>query len=123
MNLNQGFPSLSSKFVDPETGFLTEFAYQFLLSLWNRTGAAVGSGSGGPAKMLSVGASPFIYIAPQNGALIVSGQGVSALDFSRDGARTWYSLGSFYGSVGMLKGDQIRVTYPGAPPSVEFVPF
>ena len=38
-----GFPGLNSPFVDPTTGLLQQAWYQFLLTLWSRTGSGTGT--------------------------------------------------------------------------------
>lgn len=43
MDTNQGFPNLPSAFINPKTGVLTDVAYRFLLTLWQRTGGGHGA--------------------------------------------------------------------------------
>jgi len=63
-----------------------------------------------------VGATPFTYVNTTGyaGDVIVSGGGVSALDFSRDGT-TFFSTGSFYGMFALSPNDRLRVAYQTAP--------
>ena len=70
---------------------------------------------------VSVGASPFVYSAPFDGNVIVSGGGVSDMEFSRDSGATFTSVGVFYSPFYMRGGDQFRVTYIGAP-TMLFIP-
>jgi len=103
------------------------------LSFFNVDGSAgqapVSDGAGGinwttvPASSaatapsgITVGSSPFSYQNTQTYPVdvIVSGGGVSQLEFSRDGA-TWYDTGSYYGLFGLSPSDQLRVTYTAAP--------
>ena len=65
---------------------------------------------------ISVGASPFTYVNTTGYGvnIIVSGGGVSKLQFSRDGA-TYYSTGSFYGFFYLAPNDRLKVTYATAP--------
>lgn len=60
--------------------------------------------------------SPFTYINSTGGTVdvIVSGGGVSLLEFSRNGT-TFYSTGSFYGMFTLSPYDRLRVTYASAP--------
>jgi hypothetical protein len=45
---------------------------------------------------------------------MVSGGGVSKLEFSRDGT-TYYNTGSYYGMFTLSPSDMLRVTYTQAP--------
>lgn len=44
-NMQMGFPQLSSPLTDARTGVINQTWYQFLITLWNRTGGAQGSSS------------------------------------------------------------------------------
>jgi|LakMenEpi03Aug12_release.lakeMendotaPanAssembly.Ray.scaffolds.fasta_scaffold117770_2 hypothetical protein len=69
-----------------------------------------------PASAITPTGSPFTY-TNQTGYtvdVIVSGGGVSLLEFSRDGA-TFFSTGSFYGMFTLSPNDRLRVTYVAAP--------
>jgi|688.fasta_scaffold681873_1 hypothetical protein len=65
---------------------------------------------------ITVTASPFTYInqTGANADVIVSGGGISQLEFSRGGA-TFFSTGSFYGMFTLSPYDLLRVTYSTAP--------
>lgn len=65
---------------------------------------------------ISVTASPFTYINQTGGNadVIVSGGGISLLEFSRNGS-TFFSTGSFYGMFTLSPYDRLRVTYSAAP--------
>ena len=69
-----------------------------------------------------VGASPFTYINNTGypADVIVSGGGVSLLEFSRNGV-TFFSTGSFYGMFTLSPYDRLRVTYQ-TPPQMTLVP-
>ena len=69
-----------------------------------------------------VGASPFTYINTTGypADVIVSGGGVSLLEFSRNGV-TFFSTGSFYGMFTLSPYDRLRVTYQ-TPPQMTLVP-
>jgi hypothetical protein len=116
----QGFPSPTVPIVDPATGTLTPIWLRFLLAIFQRTGGASGSSAGSPLTVTPT-ASPFAYAAPSSGSLLISGGGVSNLQFSRDGTH-WFSTGSFYGSFEMSQNDLVEIAYPGSPPTVIFVP-
>ena len=79
-------------------------------------GAALNSG----ASTITA-SSPYTYIAPISGTLIVSGGGLSNVQFSRDGI-TFFPTGSFRGMFPLSAGDNLRVTYI-APPTLVFIPF
>jgi len=69
-----------------------------------------------PPTGITPSGSPFTYIN-QTGYtvdVIVSGGGVSLLEFSRDGA-TFFSTGSFYGMFTLSPNDRLRATYVAAP--------
>lgn len=67
-------------------------------------------------RAITVTASPFTYINQTGGNVdvIVSGGGISLLEFSRNGA-TFYSTGSFYGMFSLSPYDRLRATYVSAP--------
>lgn len=69
-----------------------------------------------------VGASPFTYInnTGYTADVIVSGGGVSLLEFSRNGV-TFFSTGSFYGMFTLSPYDRLRVTYL-TPPKMTLIP-
>lgn len=75
-----------------------------------------------PAATAAVtpGVSPYTYSAPVRGNLIVSGAGVTAIDFSRDGT-TFFSTGETAGMFLLCAADQMRVTYVG-PVTMTFAP-
>lgn len=66
--------------------------------------------------------SPFTYINETGYTVdvIVSGGGVSLLEFSRNGV-TFFSTGSFYGMFTLSPYDRLRVTYQ-TPPQMTLVP-
>ena len=75
-----------------------------------------------PVEPVELDGSPVIFTAPSAGALLVSGGGVAALAFSRDGER-WFPMGAHYGLFPMAAGDRMRLTYvQPAPANVVFVP-
>lgn len=80
------------------------------------------SGSGGaptyanPAVPVVATTSPFLYTNADTYTvdIMVSGGGVSKLEFSRDGT-TYYDTGSYYGMFTLSPSDMLRVTYTQAP--------
>lgn len=66
--------------------------------------------------------SPFTLQNTQAYAVdaVISGGGVSNLEFSRDGTN-WYSTGSFYGAFALSSNDRLRITYSVAP-TVTLIP-
>lgn len=69
-----------------------------------------------------LGPSPYTYINNTGypADVIVSGGGVSLLEFSRNGV-TFFSTGSFYGMFTLSPYDRLRVTYL-TPPNMTLVP-
>ena len=76
--------------------------------------------SPGNETPLTVGASPFTYIAEVKGSVIVNGGTVSAIAFSRDGV-TFYTTGQTAGMFMLNARDSLRVTYTVLP-TLTFVP-
>jgi hypothetical protein len=74
----------------------------------------------GNETALTVGASPFTYVAGVKGSVIVSGGTVSAIEFSRDGT-TFYNTGQTAGMFVLNARDSLRVTYTVLP-TMTFVP-
>lgn len=68
---------------------------------------------------VSVGASPYSYVAPSGGSLNISGGTVSALQLTRQGV---YNLTGTGGLYALAKGDTVTITYTGLPPTVTFFP-
>ncbi len=73
-----------------------------------------------PEASITVGASPFAYVAPRGGFVIVQGGAVSLIEFSRDGV-TFYNTAQTQGIIPLSSTDQLRVTY-SLLPNVTFVP-
>lgn len=79
--------------------------------------------SGAPTANLSVitpGSTPYAYIAPAGGTLIVNGGTVSQVKYSRDGA-SFYVTGQTQGMFPLSQGDQLVISY-SVPPTLTFVP-
>jgi len=69
--------------------------------------------------VITVGASPYTYTAEADGLLIVAGGTVSQIAYLRNA--TSVPLGVIAGSVQVLSGDAITITYTVAP-TVTFLP-
>lgn len=65
-----------------------------------------------PLQSVALGASPYSYVAPANGAVVVQGGTVSLLELGRG---TFVSVGVLAGVVPVVAGDVVRVTYAVAP--------
>jgi len=79
--------------------------------------------SGQPAGLVSsiaVSASPFNYVAPVGGTVIVNGGTVSLIKLSRDGT-TFFTTGVTAGVFPVSQGDTLQVTYLAAP-TITFLP-
>lgn len=76
--------------------------------VWNNNGASPG------AAAVTLTGSPFTYTAPADGSLAVSGGTVSSITISRRGA-TAVSAGVTAGTVALLAGDVVVITYSSAP--------
>jgi hypothetical protein len=75
---------------------------------------------GAPAQPQAPSTSPFVFIALENGQLVVfSGR----VELSRDGGVTWYLASLTGGSFLMLRNDRARVTwFEAAAPAITFFP-
>ena len=66
-----------------------------------------------PIWAISVGASPFVYTAPFNGILLITGGTVSAISLNRGAG--FLTTGLTVGIVPMRRQDQVQVTWSGLP--------
>ena len=74
---------------------------------------------GQPAQVLNPNLNPFLFQAPREGLLYVTG---GTLEFSRDGV-AWYTISAVTGNVQVQAQDSIRVSWSGATlPTVVFFP-
>ena len=89
--------------------------YLLLVSIYN----AVTQGTPQLEEALTVGASPFSYLAVIKGQVLISGGSVSAIEYSRNGT-TFYNTGATSGFFQMDFNDTIRVTYTVTPTMVYF---
>ncbi len=69
--------------------------------------------------VVTVGASPFTYLPDGDGLLIVAGGTVSQVAYVRNA--TSVPIGEVAGSVPVLEGDAVTITYTVAP-TVTFIP-
>jgi|SRR5215469_8832712 len=143
-----GVPPYDSAFVYPNTGIVQRNWYWFLLQLWRACGGSFNQISqssflqqvdiyesstgkflgkiissntkGTPAEPQTLNTSPFTFTADSLGMLAVYGGDVQ---FSRDGGATYYPIGLTGGSIFMLNGDMVQVTwFSTTPPTVTWFP-
>lgn len=69
---------------------------------------------------ITPGASPWVYMAPSQGFMIVTGGTVSAIAFSRTPG-TFYPTGQTAGLFPLSQNDQLQITFSGVP-TVIWVP-
>lgn len=74
---------------------------------------------GAPIQSITVGASPYAYVAPHHGSVSIQGGTVSAVTLTRQG--TAVTLGLTAGLVPVATGDVVTVTYSAAP-TMKFIP-
>ena len=91
-------------------------------SAWWRFWSGLGEGRpSGPAAGIAVGTSPFRYVAPEGGSVIVNGGSTTQISMSRDGAN-YFITGLTAGVFPLAQGDTLQVTFPGALPTMTFFP-
>jgi predicted Rossmann-fold nucleotide-binding protein len=66
-----------------------------------------------PLAALTPGASPYTYVASDNGRVVVQGGTVSLIELGRKGS--FVTTGLTAGVVPVSRGDQLRVTYTVVP--------
>jgi hypothetical protein len=109
-------PNLPNKILPPDNalvdnrGVIATNWWRFLLNVSNQ---AMGTNQTVPATV-TIGASPYIFTTPAQGALLVSGGPVTLIELSKDGV-TWYPLGVTQGQIQMVPNDHVRITYMNAP--------
>jgi hypothetical protein len=72
-----------------------------------------------PIWAVSVGASPFVFTAPFDGILVVTGGTVSAISLNRGAG--FLSTGLTVGVIPVRQRDQVQITWSGVP-TVTFYP-
>jgi hypothetical protein len=75
----------------------------------------------GPVAVIAVGPSPFTYLAPVGGSVIVQGGTTTQIQFTR-GDGNFYVVGTTAGMFPVAQGDSLVVTYSLGPPTAVFVP-
>lgn len=104
--------------MDPDAGpSLREVANSLVLALDTLQQDPVPQAQ--PAKSVTVGASPFTYIASFDGTLSVTAGTVSGISIIRQSATV--ATGMTSGLVPLRRGDQVQITYT-AVPTVVFLP-
>lgn len=83
------------------------------------SGLLQGQPTGVPAPIVP-GVSPFSYVAPIGGTVILTGGTVSKVEVSRDGVK-FYSTGMTSGMFPLSMGDTLKVTY-SVVPTMTFIP-
>jgi len=73
-----------------------------------------------PVSAITVGASPFTYTASFAGSVAITGS-VTSISFIRQGAIV--ATGLTTGVIPVCRFDQLVVTYPGAAPTMTFIPW
>lgn len=115
-------PNLPNKILPPdnqlvdERGVMKTNWWRFLLNVSNQ---AMGTNQTVPATV-TIGASPYVFVTPAQGTLLVSGGPVTLIEYSKDGV-TWYPTGLTQGQIQMVPNDQVRITYMN-PPTLTFFP-
>ncbi len=66
-----------------------------------------------------VGGSPFVFVAPGPGTLVVAS---GKTELSRNGGGIYYTVGLQGGTVPVLISDQVRVSWTGSAPLITFFP-
>ena len=66
-----------------------------------------------PLAGVTVGASPFTYVAPDSGRVVVQGGTVSLVELGRKGS--FITVGITAGVMPVSRGDSVRITYTVLP--------
>lgn len=101
------------------TGQFSYAWWYFFLKLFQRTGGSSG-GDFGPPSVIAPTGSPFDFVPPSNGFVIVSGGGVTRMRYGPD-TSTLYDVGAFYGSHPVVAGYLLEIVYARTP-NVTFFP-
>jgi len=111
-----GVPQISSPFVELGTGNINQPWFQFLITLWNRTGG--GGGTGGNYVAIIPSGSPYTYVAPRDGYLYFDGGVYVRVAITRSGVTLTTTIVRGYIPVTMQ--DMAVLTY-ATTPTVYFV--
>lgn len=115
LNITQ-IPSSRVPITEDGNALISREWYRFLYNLFILNGAGGGPTYTNPPTPVVASGSPFLYTNADTYTvdLMVSGGGVSKLEFSRDGV-VFYDTGSYYGMFTLSPSDMLRVTYTQAP--------
>jgi hypothetical protein len=106
--LQHNVPKSDAPIADLQTGRVTRAWYLSLISLFQIL----------QERTVTVGASPFSFVASDSGNLLVAGGNVSQIALQRVGS---YVTGLTAGFIPVSEGDVVTITYTVAP-SVVFFP-
>lgn len=120
MSILSNIPPSNVPFLD-SNGNVSTVWWQYLLTLFNRTGGTTGASPGGPPVSVTLGSSPLQFEAPADGTFFVSGGGVTSVQLSRGGSKN-FNTGQFYAPVPMSAGDTVTMSFISPPPTVTFLP-
>jgi hypothetical protein len=116
LNITQ-IPSSRVPITEDKNALISREWYRFLYNLFILNGAGgAPTYTNPPTTVVVSSGSPFLYtnVATYTVDVMVSGGGVSKLEFSRDGV-VFYDTGSYYGMFTLSPSDMLRVTYTQAP--------
>jgi hypothetical protein len=115
LNITQ-IPSARVPITEDGEALISREWYRFLFNLFTLNGSGGAATYANPASPVVATGSPFLYTNADTYTvdIMVSGGGVSKLEFSRDGT-TYYNTGSYYGMFTLSPSDMLRVTYTQAP--------
>ena len=115
LNITQ-IPSARVPITEDGEALISREWYRFLYNLFVLNGSGGAATYANPASPVVATGSPFLYTNADTYTvdIMVSGGGVSKLEFSRDGT-TYYDTGSYYGMFTLSPSDMLRVTYTQAP--------
>ena len=120
MSFPSNIPPPNVSFLDANGNVATVW-WQYLLTLFNRTGGLTGTSPGGPPVSINLDASPLQFKAPADGTLFITGGGVSSLKIGR-GTGSAFDTGQFYAPLPMSAGDTVTMSFITPPPTVTFLP-
>jgi hypothetical protein len=115
LNITQ-IPSSRVPITEDGQALISREWYRFLYNLFILNGAGGAATYANPPTPVVASGSPFLYTNADTYTvdLMVSGGGVSKLEFSRDGV-VFYDTGSYYGMFTLSPSDMLRVTYTQTP--------
>jgi hypothetical protein len=72
-------------------------------------------------QVVTLGPSPYSFVAPVGGTLILNAGSTTGVAFSRDG-NNYYQTNQTVGMFPVSQGDILLISYPMAPPTAAFAP-